>query len=97
MRCVSCWRGALSGAGRLTPVANRIDFLGYTVRPDYLLVRQRLLGHLHFKLRQWHRCIQRADGSLRRTPQHADRLQALLASSSGHLAHARSRPARAEV
>lgn len=91
------WGLALRDAGRLAPVANGIDFLGYIVRPDYLLVRQRVLGHLHDKLRQWHRCVQRADGSLRCTPQHADRLQALLASYFGHLAHARSRRARAEV
>jgi len=38
---------------RLHPVANGADFLGYIVRPRYLLVRRRVVGHLREKLRRW--------------------------------------------
>jgi hypothetical protein len=35
---------------RLRPVADGIDFLGYIVRPDYLLVRRRVVGALRERL-----------------------------------------------
>jgi len=35
---------------RLAPVANGVDFLGYIVRRDYLLVRRRVVGHLRERL-----------------------------------------------
>ena len=34
----------LNDRRRLRPIANGIDFLGYIVRPDYLLVRKRVVG-----------------------------------------------------
>ena len=34
------------------PIADGIDFLGYIVRPDYLLVRRRVVGGLHQRLRK---------------------------------------------
>ncbi len=34
----------------MAPVSNGIDFLGYIVRRDYLLVRRRVVGHLKAKL-----------------------------------------------
>ncbi len=37
---------------RLRPVSNGIDFLGYIVRPDYLLVRRRVVGALRERLNQ---------------------------------------------
>ena len=88
---------ALRDAGRLAPVAHGIDFLGYIVRPDYLLVRRRVLGHLNDKLLRMHQQWQRADGSLHCTPAQADQLHAMLASYWGHMAHARSRNARTQV
>ena len=88
---------ALRDAGRLAPVGNGIDFLGYIVRPHYLLVRQRVLTHLAEKLADHERCVRRADGSLRCPPAQADALQAMLASYFGHMAHARSRNAQAQV
>ena len=103
------WRSAIEGflrqrlglvlrdAGRLAPVGNGIDFLGYIVRPHYLLVRQRVLTHLAEKLADHERCVRRADGSLRCPPAQADALQAMLASYFGHMAHARSRNAQAQV
>jgi predicted component of type VI protein secretion system len=78
-------------------VGNGIDFLGYIVRPHYLLVRQRVLTHLAEKLADHERCVRRADGSLRCPPAQADALQAMLASYFGHMAHARSRNAQAQV
>ena len=106
---LQAWRSAIEGflhqrlglalrdAGRLAPIANGMDFLGYIVRPHYLLVRRRVLGHLHSKLVYTRRQWQRPDGSLRCTPQQADQLHAMLASYWGHLQHAHSRNARAQV
>ena len=88
---------ALRDARRLAPVANGIDFLGYIVRPGYLLVRQRVLGHLHDKLTRMGRRVQHANGSLRCPPALAAQVQAVLASYFGHLAHAKSRNAQAQV
>jgi hypothetical protein len=38
---------------RLAPVSNGIDFLGYIVRRDYLLVRRRVVNNLKAKLRAY--------------------------------------------
>lgn len=35
---------------RLAPVGNGIDFLGYIVRREYLLVRRRVVGNLRARL-----------------------------------------------
>jgi hypothetical protein len=37
---------------RLRPIADGIDFLGYVIRPQYRLVRRRVLGALHLDLRR---------------------------------------------
>ena len=37
---------------KLRPVSDGIDFLGYIVRPDYLLVRGRVVDALRWRLRQ---------------------------------------------
>jgi RNA-directed DNA polymerase len=37
---------------KLRPISDGIDFLGYIVRPNYLLVRRRIIGNL------WERLIQ---------------------------------------
>lgn len=50
----------LNARRRLQPVANGIDFLGYIVRPDYLLVRRRVVGALRDRLNQAERELQRA-------------------------------------
>jgi len=36
---------------KLRPVGDGIDFLGYIVRPDYLLVRRRVIGALRERLK----------------------------------------------
>ena len=48
----------LRDAGKLRPVGDGIDFLGYIVRRDYRLVRRRVVGHLHERLRRAERIIQ---------------------------------------
>ncbi|NGZ07128.1 MAG: hypothetical protein G8237_12315 [Magnetococcales bacterium] len=42
----------LNGKSRLQPIGNGIDFLGYIVRPWYLLVRRRVATALHERLSQ---------------------------------------------
>ncbi len=42
----------LNDRRRLRPVSDGIDFLGYIVRPDYLLVRRRVVGSLRERLKQ---------------------------------------------
>ena len=37
------------------PIRNGVDFLGYLVRPDYLLVRQRIVRRLKMRLAQYKR------------------------------------------
>ena len=41
---------ALKDPGRLRRVSDGADFLGYIVRPDYLLVRRRVVNNLKYKL-----------------------------------------------
>lgn len=41
---------ALNARRKLRPVSDGIDFLGYVVRPDYLLVRRRVVGALRERL-----------------------------------------------
>ena len=95
------WRTAIEGflaerlhlrlrdAGRLAPVRQGIDFLGYIVRPRYCLVRRRVVGHLLSRLDRWRRAVHRADGSLRLAPAQREALHAMLASYLGHFRHAR--------
>jgi RNA-directed DNA polymerase len=73
---------------RLAPVSNGVDFLGYIVRRDYLLVRRRVVSNLKMKLRAYEprlvttcngvRCYRFDDTVL-------DELAATLSSYLGHL------------
>jgi len=38
---------------KLLPISNGIDFLGYIVRPTYVLVRRRVINNLKEKIRQF--------------------------------------------
>jgi hypothetical protein len=38
---------------KLLPISNGIDFLGYIIRPRYILVRQRVINNLKEKIRQF--------------------------------------------
>jgi hypothetical protein len=44
---------------KLRPVADGIDFLGYITRPDYLLVRRRVVGALRARLNQVEETLRR--------------------------------------
>ncbi len=72
---------------RLAPVTNGIDFLGYIVRRDYLLVRRRVVNHLKEKLRDYEQqLVEQRDGVCRYRFDEAvlDRLHATLSSYLGH-------------
>jgi len=43
----------LKAERKLRPVSNGADFLGYIVRPDYILVRRRVVGNLREKLQRF--------------------------------------------
>jgi len=81
----------LKDVGRLAPVSQGIDFLGYIVRPGYRLVRRRVLGHLRDRLRQAGQLLRRPLGGgvqQRLTRPARERLRASLASALGHCRHA---------
>ena len=46
---------------RLCPISNGVDFLGYIVRPGYILVRRRVINNMRIKLRA---CRARAQAAL---------------------------------
>lgn len=79
----------LRDAGKLAPVGNGIDFLGYVVRPDCRLVRRRVIGHMNERLAAHGRRLRRANGSLFLSPGAAEAVQATLASYLGHCRNAR--------
>ncbi len=87
----------LRDAGRLLPIGNGIDFLGYVVRPHYRLVRQRVVGHLYDRLARHAQRIVPAGQTLVSPPAASDALWATLASYFGHFQHAQSRRLQAEV
>ena len=76
---------------RLRPVSNGVDFLGYIVRSDYWLVRQRVVNHLRVRLREYQAQLVEEDSDCRRyhfDRALLDRLHATLASYLGHLQQA---------
>ncbi|NLY15371.1 MAG: RNA-directed DNA polymerase [Gammaproteobacteria bacterium] len=85
---------SLRDAGILAPVSQGIDFLGYVLRPHYMLVRRRVVANLHDKLHAMHAQLRHKDNSLRCSPAQADALFAMLASYWGHFSHAKSQPLR---
>jgi RNA-directed DNA polymerase len=83
----------LRDQGKIAPVSNGIDFLGYIIRPDYSLVRKRVVNNLQKKLRLWQ--AQHIKGSAKAgwrlscTAEHFAALAATLASYQGHFKHAK--------
>lgn len=77
----------LKAAGRLRPVADGADFLGYIVRPQYRLVRRRVVGNLRERLSAFERGQVRG-GSIRLSRAGREGLRSTLASYLGHFAHA---------
>jgi RNA-directed DNA polymerase len=72
---------------RLRPVSDGVDFLGYIVRRDYLLVRRRVVGHLRERLRQFEKALVPDGPGYRRyrfDTAVLDELNAVLASYLGH-------------
>lgn len=66
---------------------NGIDFLGYIVRPDYLLVRRRVVNNLQVKLREYKALLVKEGRFYRRylfDEEMLDRLSAVLSSYLGH-------------
>jgi hypothetical protein len=76
----------------LQPVRQGANFLGYIVRPDYLLVRQRVVGNLWEKLfafeKQWIKGDDRLGWVLTLLPEPREHLRSVLASYWGHFSHA---------
>ena len=71
----------------LRPVSDGVDFLGYIVRRDYLLVRRRVVGHLRERLLSYERCLVLEGPGYRRfcfDPSELDEMQAVLGSYLGH-------------
>jgi len=82
----------------LKRVSEGSDFLGYIVRPDYILVRKRVLGNLHGKLATFKAkmVVEGAVGrrrylQLHLRPETVTALRQTLASYLGHFVHADSR------
>ena len=72
---------------RLRPVSDGVDFLGYWVRADYLLVRRRVVGNLRERLRTFEAELvlqRRGYVRYRFDPAILDQLAASLASYLGH-------------
>ena len=72
---------------RLRPVSNGVDFLGYIVRGDYLLVRRRVVNNLRARLREYEALLVkegRCSRCYRFDEEILDRLTATLSSYLGH-------------
>ena len=73
---------------RILPVAHGIDILGYIIRPDYLLVRRRVVNNMKTRLEQFKKRLISEQGRLRIVRYDYDLLESLrsvLASYFGHL------------
>lgn len=83
----------LRNSFKLQPVSNGIDFLGYIVRPDYLLVRRRVVNNLQVRLREYNALLVKEGRFYRRylfDEEMLDRLHAILSSYLGHFKMANS-------
>lgn len=72
---------------RLQPVCNGIDFLGYIVRKDYMLVRQRVVNNCKSKLREYQGRLVLESGAFRRYHYDIPVLDQLLSVTSSYLGH----------
>lgn len=78
---------------RLRPVADGVDFLGYIIRKDYLLVRRRVVNNLRATLREYEAKLVKDGRWFRRyrfDETVLDRLAATLSSYLGHFKLANS-------
>ncbi len=71
----------------IVPVTSGIDFIGYIIRPDYVLVRRRTVNNLRARLEEFQRTqTTERPGMLviRNNPAAVARLRGVLASYTGH-------------
>jgi len=74
---------------KLKPLSSGIDFLGYIIRPEYSLVRSRVVNHLREKLIQW--SSEHVAGTrVRATPREFRDISSIWSSYLGHFSHANS-------
>jgi RNA-directed DNA polymerase len=82
-----------SKARRLQPVSNGVNFLGYIIQADYLLVRKRVIGNLHQKLKRFEKKLVKTENGHRIYSFDRELLGdlfATVASYLGHFKHANS-------
>ena len=72
---------------RLRPVSDGVDFLGYIVRRDYLLVRRRVVNHMQCRLRDYAARLVSEGNGVRRYRFDAALLDQLAATLSSYLGH----------
>jgi len=73
---------------RVLPVTNGINFLGYIIRPGYILARRRVVNNLKTKLRQFEQRLVTEDRGYRMVTYDCallEQLRAVIASYFGHL------------
>lgn len=78
-----------SKARKLQPVSNGINFLGYIVRRDYLLIRRRVIGNLREKLAAYEKKLVLEDGRWRVYDFDREELENLFATLTSYLGHFR--------
>ncbi len=71
----------------IRPISNGVNFLGYIIRPDYILVRRRVINNLRTKLKEYRqRLVYESDG-YKRLRFDYNVLENMLATVSSYLAH----------
>ena len=71
----------------LGPISNGVDFLGYMVRPDYLLVRRRVVNRFKASLVGYEKVLVRREGDCRVLRYDHAMLEKLIATWASYLAH----------
>lgn len=69
------------------PISNGADFLGYIVRPDYLLSRRRVVNRLKVRLVEYERMLVRKRGDYTVFTYDGKTLEKLMATWSSYMAH----------
>ncbi|MDM8515082.1 reverse transcriptase domain-containing protein [Desulfobacterales bacterium HSG16] len=72
---------------KIRPITNGIDFLGYVVRPGYILCRNRVVNNLQKRLISFSKELISSDGRIQRINYNYDILETLFACLNSYLAH----------
>lgn len=72
---------------KLRPVSNGIDFLGYIIRPTYVLCRKRVVNHLKAKLREFQAQLIQTQETVTTVRYSQDLLEDLFACLNSYLGH----------